>query len=180
MINNNGPNTDPCGTPLVTHPQSDFLPLICTLCFLQFSHSPIHLSTFPYPRKQLKDKITVDKKKSCYSLFLIERQSIRKINFGGRGVLTLPSWRHSSRRQEEIQRQEECSSEFTSDREERVKVLVHSRIRGLDSIGVSLCRKTCTARPWEEGRQAVSKFKRAVSMKIAIEDWERSNTAARI
>jgi len=40
----------------------------------------------------------------------------------------------------------------------------------LDRKRVSLRGKTSRARPWEEGRHAVSKFRRAVSMKIAIED----------
>ena len=31
-MNNNGPSNDPCGTPLVTLPYSDFFPLICILC----------------------------------------------------------------------------------------------------------------------------------------------------
>ncbi len=44
------------------------------------------------------------------------------------------------------------------------------KVEGLDSIGVSVCRKMCTARPWEGERHAVSKFRRAVSMKISIED----------
>ncbi len=44
-----------------------------------------------YPRKQLKGKIKVEKKKAHYSLFLKEHQSKRKFSFGCRGVLTLPS-----------------------------------------------------------------------------------------
>ena len=39
-------------------------------------------------------------------------------------------------------------------------------------------RQCCAARQWEEGRQAVSKIKRAVSMKITAEDSKRGNTAA--
>ncbi len=35
-------------------------------------------------------------------------------------------------------------------------------------------------RPWEEGSHAVSKFRRAISMTIAIEDCERGNITARI
>ncbi len=34
----------------------------------------------------------------------------------------------------------------------------------------TFAEKTSIARPWEEGSDAVSKFRRAVSMKIAIED----------
>ncbi len=49
-------------------------------------------------------------------------------------------------------------------------MLVNSRIRNLDSKRVSLRGKSCTARPREKWRHAVSKFRRAVSMKITIED----------
>ncbi len=58
-------------------------------------------------------------------------------------------------------RQRKAVPEFTSDRNERVKVLVYSRIRNLDSKRVSLGIKL---------RHAVSKFRRTVSMKITIED----------
>ncbi len=67
-------------------------------------------------------------------------------------------------------RERKAVPEFTSNRDERLKVLVHSCIRSLDSIRVSLCRKTYTARPWEEVRHGGSMFRRAVSLKIAIED----------
>ena len=59
-----------------------------------------------------------------------------------------------------------------------MKVLVNSCIRGLDSIGVRKSRKSCAARPREGGRHAVSKFRRAVSMKIAIKYRKRCNIAA--
>ena len=68
--------------------------------------------------------------------------------------------------------------EFTSKREERITMLVNSCIRDLDSIGVSEGRKSCAARPREERRHAVSKFRRAVSMKITIEDRKGCNIAA--
>ena len=44
------------------------------------------------------------------------------------------------------------------------------KIRKMDRIGIIRSRKSCAARPWEEGSHAVSKFRRAVSMNIAIED----------
>ncbi len=51
-----------------------------------------------------------------------------------------------------------------------MKMLVNSHIRNLNSKGVSVRGKSCAARPWERCRHAVSKFRRAVSMKITIED----------
>ena len=39
--------------------------------------------------------------------------------------------------------------------------------------------ESCAARPQEGGRHAVSKFRRAVTMKIAIKDSKRSNIAAK-
>ncbi len=115
----------------------------------------------------------------------VTRCSLKCVSHKGRSISVAEVYWHSPL--EDIQvvvrrkyRGRKGVPEFTSDREESIKVLVHSCIRGLDSIRVSLWRKTCKARPWEEGRHAVSKSRRAVSMKIAIEDWERSNTAARI
>ncbi len=60
-----------------------------------------------------------------------------------------------------------------------MKILVDSCIRGLDRIRVSKSGKLSSARPQEGGRHAVSKLRRAVSMKIAIKDRQRSNSAAR-
>ena len=60
--------------------------------------------------------------------------------------------------------------EFTSRREERMKMLVNSCISEVDRIGMRKSRKSCAAWPREGGRHAVSKFKRAVTMKIAVED----------
>ena len=54
-------------------------------------------------------------------------------------------------------------------------VLVNSSISELDRVGVKGKRKSCVVRPQEEGRRAISKINRAVSMKIAIEDRERCN-----
>ncbi len=59
-----------------------------------------------------------------------------------------------------------------------MKVLVNSSIRDLDSKGMSLSGKACAARRQEGGRHAVSKFRRAVRVKITIEDRERGNLAA--
>ena len=61
-----------------------------------------------------------------------------------------------------------------------MEILVNSCIRGLDRIGVRGSSKSCAARPLEGGRHAVSKFRRAVTMKITIEDRKRSNIAADI
>ena len=38
-------------------------------------------------------------------------------------------------------------------------------------------RKSCAARPKKEGRHAVSKIRRAVSMKIAVENTKKCNIA---
>ena len=48
-----------------------------------------------------------------------------------------------------------------------MKILVNSCIRKMDKIGMKRSRKPCTA--GGGGRHAVSKFRRAVSMKIAVE-----------
>ncbi len=58
-----------------------------------------------------------------------------------------------------------------------MKMLVDSCIRGLDSIGMNISRKSCATGPRKGGRHAVSKFRRAVSVKIAIEDRMRCNIA---
>ena len=50
--------------------------------------------------------------------------------------------------------------------DERVKILINSYIRKMDRIGMR-SRKSCAASPRDGGRHAVSKFRRAVSMKIA-------------
>ena len=59
-----------------------------------------------------------------------------------------------------------------------MRILVYSCIREVDRIGVRERRQSCAARPPEEGRHAVSKIRRGVSMKIKVEDSERGNTAA--
>ncbi len=60
-----------------------------------------------------------------------------------------------------------------------MKILVNSNIRDLDSKGRSLSGKASAARPRERVRHAVSKFRRAVRVKITIEDRKRGNLAAK-
>ena len=67
-------------------------------------------------------------------------------------------------------RQRKRVPEFTSVRDERVKILINSCIRKMDRIRMRRSRKSCAARPREGGRHAVSKFRREVSMKIPVED----------
>ena len=50
-----------------------------------------------------------------------------------------------------------------------MKIFVNSCIRKMDSIGMRII-KSCAARPRKGRRHAVSKFRRAVSMKIAVEN----------
>ena len=56
------------------------------------------------------------------------------------------------------------------ERDKRMKTLVGSCISEVDRIRVRESRESRVARPWEWGRHAVSKFRRAVTMKIAVED----------
>ena len=58
---------------------------------------------------------------------------------------------------------------LTSVRDERVKILVKPCIRKMDRLGMKRSRKFCAARPQEGWKHAVSKFRRAVSIKIAVE-----------
>ena len=57
----------------------------------------------------------------------------------------------------------------TKEESSRVKILVNSCIRKMDRIRMRRSRKSCAAKPRERGRHAVSKFRRAVNMKIAVE-----------
>ena len=73
-------------------------------------------------------------------------------------------------------RRRESVPEFTSEGNEGMKILVC--VRGLDSIRVKESRQSCAACPHEGWRHAVRKFRRAVSVKIAVEHGQRSNIAA--
>ncbi len=77
-------------------------------------------------------------------------------------------------------RQRKAVPEFTSNRNERLEILVNFCIRNLDSKGGELERKSCAAMPMEMWRHSLSKIKRAVSMKIMIENRKRGNIAAEI
>ena len=59
-----------------------------------------------------------------------------------------------------------------------MRVLINYCIREIDRIGVRGRRKPCAARLNEEGRHAVSKINRTISMKIMIEDGKRFNILA--
>ena len=59
-------------------------------------------------------------------------------------------------------------------------MLVKSCIKYLGYMKVSFNRKASVAGPQEEGRHAVSKFRRAVSMKIAIKDRKSCNITAEL
>ena len=50
-----------------------------------------------------------------------------------------------------------------------MKIMVNSCIRKMDRIVMRRSRKSCAARPQEGWMYAVGKFRRAVSMKIAVE-----------
>ena len=59
-----------------------------------------------------------------------------------------------------------------------MKILVNSCIKEVDRIGMRVSRKLCAVRARERVRHAISKFKRAVNMKIIVEDSKRYNIAA--
>ena len=48
----------------------------------------------------------------------------------------------------------------------------------MDRIGVRGRSKSCAARMREQGRHAVSKIRRAVSMEVAVKESKRGNIAA--
>ena len=60
----------------------------------------------------------------------------------------------------------------------RLRILVNSCIREVDRIGVTGRSNSCAARPREQGRHAVNKIRRAVSMEIAVKDSKGGNIAA--
>ena len=75
-------------------------------------------------------------------------------------------------------RSRERVPEFTRERDERLRILVNSYIREVDRIGVRGRSKSRAVRLREQGRHAVSKIRRAVSMKIALKESKRGNTVA--
>lgn len=64
---------------------------------------------------------------------------------------------------------------YTSERDETMKMLVNSCKRDINSIGDK--SNSCAEGPREGWRYAASKFTRAISMKMSIEDRLRGNTA---
>lgn len=76
-------------------------------------------------------------------------------------------------------RQRNSAPQLKSERDERTQVLAELRIRILSRIGVSEIGKSIVALPQEKRNHQVNKFRRAVSMELAIKDRRRSNTAAK-
>ena len=62
----------------------------------------------------------------------------------------------------------EFHAEFTSERDERMKMLVNSCISEVDRIGMRESRKSCAARPREWGRHAVSSFIIVIIIVVAV------------
>lgn len=60
-------------------------------------------------------------------------------------------------------------AEFTSEGDERFQILVHPCIGKMDRIGMGVKREFCAAEPWESGRHACGKFRRAITMKILVD-----------
>ena len=58
-----------------------------------------------------------------------------------------------------------------------MRILVNSCIREVDRIEVRDRGKSYAAKAKKEGRHAVNKIRRAVSMKIAVENSKRCNVA---
>ncbi len=48
--------------------------------------------------------------------------------------------------------------EFTSEKYEKMKLVLNSCISELDRIGIRVRRKSCAVRLWEGGRHSVSKL----------------------
>ena len=57
-----------------------------------------------------------------------------------------------------------------------MKIQVDLCIREVDRIGMRVSKRSCAARSQEGGRYAVSKFRRAVSLKITVEDSKICNS----
>ena len=62
--------------------------------------------------------------------------------------------------------------------DERLKILVNSWIRKMDTIGMRRSRKFCAVRPQERLGHAFSRFRRAVSMKKMVEKRLKCNIAS--
>ena len=69
----------------------------------------------------------------------------------------------------EKQTKEQSSRDY-SVRDEKVKILVQSRIRQINIIRMRRSRKSCAIRPREGWKHAVRKFRRVVSINIAVEN----------
>lgn len=72
-------------------------------------------------------------------------------------------------------RKEEDVPAFISVRNERTQVVVNSCKRGLGSRVVSLSQRTRATKLREKWKRKVDMFRRAVSMKVAIDDKKASN-----
>lgn len=59
MINTTGANTDPCGTPLVTCPHLERLPLITVIISLSYGKSFVHLGVLSLPQLRVPLSISV-------------------------------------------------------------------------------------------------------------------------
>lgn len=96
----------------------------------------------------------------------------REVNFGRCPESFVERGQVAGRR---MYSQRKAVPEFTSGRNKRLKMLVNSCLRDLDSIGVSKSRKWSAAGP-REGRKACRyKFKVAVSVKISVDGRKRCN-----
>lgn len=73
---------------------------------------------------------------------------------------------------------EKAVPKFTSEREEKVKILINFCISKLNNIGISLSRKSRSKSPREGWRHGANELKRAITMKMATKDSEGSNVAA--
>lgn len=101
---------------------------------------------------------------------LRERQGkVSKAHSSYVGVLMLPSWRPSRRREDET----EDRGMTRSESDEGMKVMVNKSTKWLDSIRVNTKRDACSGAE-EEWRKEVSKL-----MELSKEDRRRSNKKAK-
>ena len=75
-------------------------------------------------------------------------------------------------------RQRETVPELTSCMHEGLGISVNSCIRELDRKGVRVCCQTGVTSTTQRRRDAIGKFRRAVTMVVAIEKRQRCNIAA--